>query len=71
MTDNLQKTICEEFEEQLDISETLYKTNLNFEFTKADVKELLDKATPYSIEVRNRVETIVYAQMRKYKYLMR
>lgn len=65
------KTICEEFEEQLDISEALYKTNLNFEFTKADVKELLDKATSYSIEVRDRVETIIYAQMRKYKYLMR
>lgn len=65
------KTICEGFEEQLDISEALYKTNLKFEFTKADVKELLAQATMYSVEVRSRVETILYAQMRKYKYLMR
>lgn len=63
------KTICSEFTEQLDISEALYKTNLKFQFTKKDVKELLANAEIYPEEIRNRVETIIFAQMRKYKYL--
>lgn len=42
LMDNVQsKTICSEFDEQLDISEALYKTNLKFNFTKKDVTELL------------------------------
>ena len=63
------KTICSEFDEQLDISEALYKANLKFQFTKKDVAELLEKAEAYSEEIRNRVETIIFAQMRKYAYL--
>lgn len=63
------KTICGEFDEQLDISETLYKTNLKFQFTKKDVTELLADAEDYSDEIRNRVEMIIFAQMRKYTYL--
>lgn len=63
------KTICGEFDEQLDISKTLYKTNLKFQFTKKDVTELLADAEDYSDEIRNRVEMIIFAQMRKYTYL--
>ena len=63
------KTICGEFDEQLDISEALYKTNLKFQFTKKDVTELLADAKDYSDEIRNRVEMIIFAQMRKYTYL--
>lgn len=63
------KTICGEFEEQLDISEALYKMNLKFRFTKKDVTELLADAEIYSEEIRNRVEMIIFAQMRKYPYL--
>lgn len=63
------KTICGEFDEQLDISEALYKTNLKFQFTKKDVTELLADAENYSDEIRNRVEMIIFAQMRKYTYL--
>ena len=70
LMDNVQsKTICSEFEEQLDISEALYKTNLKFNFTKKDVTELLKNAEVYPKEIRNRVETIIFAQMRKYSYL--
>lgn len=36
------KTICNAFDEQLDISESLYKMNLKFRFTKKDVTELLE-----------------------------
>lgn len=63
------KTICNNFDEQLDISEELYKTNLKFSFTKKDVKELLDQATMYTEKERHRVETIIYVQMKKYGYL--
>ena len=63
------KTISSEFDEQLDISESLYKINLKFQFTKNDVKELLEKAEEYPEEIRNRVEMIIFAQMRKYTYL--
>lgn len=63
------KTICSKFDEQLDISESLYKTNLKFNFTKKDVSGLLANAEAYPEEVRKRVETILFVQMRKYKYL--
>ena len=63
------KTICSEFDEQLDISQALYKANLKFQFTKKDVIELLEKAETYPEEIRNRVETIIFTQMRKYAYL--
>ena len=36
---------------------------------KKDVIELLEKAEAYPEEIRNRVETIIFAQMRKYTYL--
>ena len=63
------KTICGKFDEQLDISEALYKMNLKFQFTKKDVTELLADADDYSDEIRKRVEIIIFAQMRKYTYL--
>ena len=70
LMDSIQsKTICGEFDEQLDISEALYKTNLKFQFTKKDVTELLADAKDYSDEIRNRVEMIIFAQMQKYTYL--
>lgn len=53
------KTICNAFDEQLDISESLYKMNLKFRFTKKDVTELLENAEGYSDEIRKRGETII------------
>ena len=46
------KTICNAFDEQLDTSESLYKMNLKFRFTKKDVTELLENAEGYSDEIR-------------------
>lgn len=63
------KTFCDSFDEQLDISEKLYKGNLKFSFTKKDVKELIDSAKIYSKEERRRVEDVIYLQMDKYGYL--
>jgi len=63
------KTICSDFDEQLDVSEELYHYNLKFYFTQKDVRELLANVTEYSQEIKNRVEQIIYLQMRKYSYL--
>ncbi|MBE5951287.1 MAG: hypothetical protein E7260_06775 [Lachnospiraceae bacterium] len=63
------KTICQDFEEQLEVSERLYGGNLKFSFSKKDIKAILDGAAIYSAAERDRVEEILYAQMRKYRYL--
>lgn len=42
------KTICDSFDEQLDISETLYGENIKFNFTQKDVRELLENVTEYT-----------------------
>lgn len=63
------KTISNDFTEQLDLSEELYDENLHFFFTKKDVHALLNNADQYPKEILQRVETIIYEQMRKYKYL--
>lgn len=47
----------------------MYKKNLRFNFTRKDVKTLLDLATDYPVEMRDRVEKKIYAQMSKYQYL--
>ncbi len=60
------KTICDSFDEQLEIAEKLYGSSLKFRFTKRDVKYLLDNAPEYSSEVRDRVYDIILEQMRKY-----
>ena len=63
------KTICDDLDEQLDISEELYGNQLKFRFTRQDVKSLLEGAEIYSREERKRVEELLYMQMDKYQYL--
>ena len=63
------KTICTDFDEQLDISEDMYGTNLKFTFTKKDVNELLEAVTDYSEEEKRRVEKLLFLQIKKYGYL--
>lgn len=69
MKESHSKTICADYDEQLDISEKMFGTNLKFHFSKKDVKTLLQAVTEYSAEEKNRVETIIYEQMRRYSYL--
>lgn len=70
LMENVQaKTICTDFDVQLDIAEFMYNVNLKFSFTEKDVEELLNTATGYSQEIKDRIEKIIRAQMRKYKYL--
>ena len=65
------KTFTSNFEEQLNISKILYKSNLTFKFTRKDVENILNSeaASIYPKEVRERVLTIVFEQMRRYQYL--
>lgn len=49
--------------------ERLYGRNLRFHFTKKQGAELLKKAVGYEEEIRNRVASILYLQMDKYRYL--
>lgn len=67
------KTVSLNFEEQLNVSEILYGENIKFNFTKNDVEEILSlyngKESIYSSEIRDRVKTIIFEQMRKYPYL--
>lgn len=65
------ETICPDFDEQLDISEELYGSHMKFDFTKKDVKKLLEQVVIYSQEEVSRVENIIYSQMSKYKYLFK
>ncbi len=65
------KTFSSNFEEQVEVSEKLYGSNITFYFTKKDVDELIDKSDTliYSKEIRERVKKIIFEQMRKYPYL--
>ena len=65
------KTICTNFDEQLDISEILYGENIKFNFTQKDVRQLLENVTEYTKKEKDRVERLVCAQMNKYGYLFR
>lgn len=40
-----------------------------FTFNKSDVSNLLSDESVYDSEIKKRVETIIYEQMRKYTYL--
>lgn len=65
------KTICDNYDEQLDISEKFYGVNVKFDFTEKDVRELLQNVTEYSEEEKRRAEAIICAQISKYRYLMK
>lgn len=63
------KTISSDFDIQLDVSEQIAGQNIFFSFTKRDVDKVVDGAFMYPQEVRERVKTILFQQMRKYAYL--
>lgn len=63
------KTISSDFDEQLDISEMIAGQNISFSFTRQDVEKVVDGAEQYPAEIRERVKTIIFQQMRKYVYL--
>ena len=64
------KPFCSSFVEQCEIAESLYGSVLQFSFTKKDVLNEIEKYKEfYSNEIIERVTSIIFEQMRKYKYL--
>ncbi len=63
------KTFCRDFDEQLDVVETLFGQHLQFRFTNKDVQKLLESESEYPAEVKKRVGELLRAQRRKYRYL--
>lgn len=63
------KTISCSFEEQMEAAADIWGDRLKFTFTKSDVKRILEDEPHYPVDVKRRVETIIYEQMRKYTYL--
>ena len=60
------KTICESFDEQLDIAEKLYGRQLVFTFSAEDIRNVLNGIGLYDDAVKQRVELILLQQRRKY-----
>lgn len=63
------KTFCDDFYEQLDVSERLYGNHIQFAFSHKDVEALLQKDLGYDRKIIERVVKILHEQMRKYEYL--
>ncbi|MBQ9464854.1 MAG: hypothetical protein IJU67_06200, partial [Lachnospiraceae bacterium] len=63
------KTVSEDFDEQLDLAEELYGEHLKFHITGSELHTELSKADLYTEAERERVETVLREQMRKYAYL--
>ena len=65
------KTFSTNFEEQVEVSEKLYGSNIKFSFTKEDVDKLLsnEETSIYPLEIKERVRKVIFEQMRRYPYL--
>ena len=63
------KTICDSFDEQLDIAEKLYGRQLSFTFTAEDISDVLNGIALYDEAVKERVKLILLEQRRKYRNL--
>ncbi len=63
------KTVCPDFNEQLDAAEELYGQQVRFSFDRKDIVALLEREPYYSQGIKGRVEQILAEQKRKYPYL--
>ncbi len=63
------KTICQDFDEQLDMVEQIYGKHIAFYFGRKDVDKLLAEELYYPDEIKQRVRDIIMSQRQKYQYL--
>ena len=63
------KTICQDFDEQLDIAEQLYGQQIRFYYGVKEIESLLAAEQYYPNEIKQRVKEILINQRRKYRYL--
>ena len=64
-------TFCQDFDEQMDIVEQLYGTQIHFTFGYHEVEKIINEADQYSEEIRKRVIDLIMARRRKHMYLFR
>lgn len=62
------KTIIEDFDEQLNVLEQMYKSRLTFDFSDQDIIETVNKAVLYNEKIRKRVIRILISQRQRYLY---
>ncbi len=63
------KTICQDFDEQLDAVERLYGQHIQFSYNRKVVESVLAAEKYYPAESKRRVGSILMDQKRKYRYL--
>lgn len=63
------KTICQDFDEQLDVVEQVCGCHIKFNFHRKDVEKLLEEEPYYDKNVKERVRDIIMSRTRKYQYL--
>ena len=63
------KTLCSDFQEQLEAVESLYGQTLRFSFDSHVITHLLEKEPYYPEQIKVRVRDILLQQRRTYQYL--
>lgn len=63
------KTICMDFDEQLDAVEQVCGCHIKFDFCRKDVEKLLEEEPWYDKNIKERVRDIIVSRKRKYQYL--
>ena len=63
------RTFSESFEEQLEISEKLYGSNISFSYTEHEILAATAELCDYSDEEKERTNEILLQMKRKYSYL--
>lgn len=63
------KTLCSDFDEQLEIVERLYGQTIHFFYNEKNITEVLENEKNYSTEIKERVKEILLQQRRKYANL--
>lgn len=65
------KTFCQDFDEQLDLAEQLYGSQIQFCYGEKEIDGLLGEELYYPKEIKQRVKRILMSRKRKYSYLFR
>lgn len=63
------KTICQGFDEQIDIVEQLYGIQIRFLYDIKVIDQVLSEEPYYPDEIKQRVKEVLISQRRKYQYL--
>ena len=63
------KTICTNFDEQLEVIESVYGKQVRFNFNRKTIQDILDLIHGYDVDTKERVKNILFEQIRKYQCL--